>query len=538
MYHKQLKALLAVCCVAVCGATASAQVTVTIDTTVKYQTIEGLGAGDKTLCKGWLKREGAFLVQVDLEEEGFYDTIVGAMGLTLVRHLMDAYASPAPDSFVVTNDMRKAMNNMRLFREAAERLNEPLKYFGTLFSPPGWMKVSGEVTCVRASRPDPDTTSCRLIDGMEDELAEFCVKYLHTMKDSGGEDFFAFGIANEPQWTQPFPSVVWSDVGFANAIKVLGRRLESETGITRRLLGSDDVIFWFPNYYEKYIQENDPEALGYIYAWSVHGPPNRYVAEPGSYEGSTPTAKPCWETESHLAGDGGFDDWPEAMSQSYDIMLHRLRRNRIAAWANLDIMINSSTGNPEDYTSRWPLLVDGQYRAHAYAVRHYTRYIRPGARQIASQSSDSNSVGVVAFQHSRLNCVSLVLTNRANTDKTIDGITGTGVPAEFERITSTQDERLVKTTVSSSGALVLPAQSITTLVAGQYMGTAEGTGTVEPRFASRPSGTASTAKRPAVLYTLTGRRVNAPRAMGIVLEVHGASSNPVRVTPRVMTTRP
>jgi hypothetical protein len=68
-----------------CGPAAA--ITVTVDQTVTYQTIEGIGLAQNpgSFTGGWRYRSGPFYVNVNLDAIGFYDTVLADGGLTAMR---------------------------------------------------------------------------------------------------------------------------------------------------------------------------------------------------------------------------------------------------------------------------------------------------------------------------------------------------------------------------------------------------------------------------------------------------------------------
>ena len=90
-----------------CGCS-HAQVQVSVDRGVQYQTIEGFGAtisGSYSL-RPWRFKDGPFYVEVDLDSVGLYDSIISGLGLTAVRTAIDPGFNPQPGQYGVTGSMR------------------------------------------------------------------------------------------------------------------------------------------------------------------------------------------------------------------------------------------------------------------------------------------------------------------------------------------------------------------------------------------------------------------------------------------------
>ncbi len=503
-----------------CVSTAHA-VSVSIDKGTRYQTIEGMGAFMS--IAPWKYRSGPFYMTVDLDQEAFYDSLISQFGPTMIRVFPDYNYEADSGVFVVTDGgefaMRGQFENIRKLKAAANRQHEPLLFIMSVLSPPAYQKVSGQVAGGTEASPNYSTTDCRLKDGYDDVFARYVVRYLQVQKDSTGVDMYALNIQNEPAFQEPYASCVYNGFRFASVSAVVGAALGS-AAIPTRLFGGEDMMWRFPTQFEQVVR-NDASARGYFCAWAGHGYTDGVQADTGSYSGDTPTDKPLWMSETSGAGygatTGGMNDWPGAMTLATSMHTF-LREGRGAAWVFYTLMSNSSTG---DYTNTYGLYTDGVPNAKGHVSAQFNRYIRPGARQVAS-TSDDGQVRVVAFYQEQHDCLSMVLLNSASSSRTVTAITGSGVPDNFEMITSTESAKWVKTAVARTDAITLPAQSIVTLVAGTYRGTED----VVVQPAARPAvRNAGCVLNVAVSHTygLDGRRMAGGRsapACGVVLLRH------------------
>ncbi len=480
----------------------SAQVTVTLDRGERYQTIEGFGACGYSL-KPWYELDGPFPTKVDMEAIGFYDSIISELGVTLFRIHSRGDLEQTPGVIDNPGYLSYAYEYIRQLDAAAREQHEPLRFISTSWSPPAWMKVNGEVTCGAAGHPNCVTTDCRLKPDMAPHLADYFVRYVRLLKDSAGIDLHALSIQNEPAFREPHGSCVLCPAEYRDVLKVIGRRFRQE-GLATHFFGAEHTS-WGLGIFEPAIRE-DVEARQYMYAWAMHN----YKAgeftqsDTGAYTGPTDTDKPLWMTETGgpLAG---LRDWHGGMQQA--VRLHfGMRTSRLAAWVWWSLM-NVTDGDINTANQTHCLVVNGRPNDKYYVSSHYFRYIRPGARQIKSESSDTSKVKVVAFYHEEHDCMSIVLTNQSAAATTVT-LSGANLPATFEMVTSTAETKLQCSTVSSSEAISLPDSSLVTLVAGTYRGTGPvRIDPVQPSL-SRVYGTmqAAGAVRGAVL-TLDGRRV-------------------------------
>jgi len=490
---------LAVALVLVAATGLVAQVEVSVDKGVRYQTIEGFGASvtDRYNITPWKVQQGPFQVAVDLDSVGFYDSIITELGATAIRSNIHPGFSPAPGQYGVNDNIRTIIYDLRKLREAARRHREPLVFIGTPWSPPAWMKVNGATSC-----PGISSSQCRLKDGYEDSLGNYLVKYVQTMTDSG-LPYYAVSVQNEPLFAQPFNSCVYDALNYRRTLVAAGRAFD-RAGLPQKFFGSEHMSHAFPSQFERAIRA-DAEALGYIDAWAVHGYTDGVAADTGSFTGDTESDKPLWMTETSGHGYGDtWADWDKAMKAAKSILSY-LRDGKMSLWTWWCLQAPEDTENAYAYN----LHAGGRPTLKWHVSRHFFRFIRPGARQVSSTSSDGE-VLVVATWHEEAECLAIVLANTGTSDKTLSSITVSSgsTPATFERIQSTASEQSVASTVGSSDQITLPAQSVTTLVAGTYRGTDSLTAVDDRPGVSRTKRPATAVTAPQRVYGIDGRLIS------------------------------
>ena len=96
--------------------------------------------------------------------------------------------------------------------------------------------------------------------------------------------------------------------------------------------------------------------------------------------------------------------------------------------------------------------------------KNYYRFVRPGAVHVESQS-DNSEVLALAFRHDGESTVTVLLINKADTDKTATlRISGGPVPSRFRVFRSSAGEHCNEVApVGAGDAILLPASSVTTL---------------------------------------------------------------------------
>lgn len=497
-----------ICLAVLAGVSAGhAAVTITLDRAQKYQTIEGFGAHMD--IGPWKVKSGPFYEDVDLRAEGVYDSLISELGATVFRIFLPPEFQATQGAFDPST-LHSRIHTINELLSSAHSQSEPLNFFASVLSPPAWMKVNGTTTCADG------VALCRLIDGMEGDLATHLRMALTTLRDSTDYAFYALSIQNEAAFPEPYESCVYNGTRYRDVLKVVASHFRQH-GMNTRFIGAEHMSWAFPSQFESEIR-NDPVALADMHAWAVHGYTDGVETDTGAYAGTTPTDKPLWMTETQGAGYGTSpDDWNGAMTLAGNILSY-LRDARITlwTWGSVQSVCGSSGCTESQITGG--LLLNGTPTAKYYAARHFYRFIRPGARQIASTSSDGD-VEVVAFYHEEHHCWSVVLRNRSTSHKTI-GLSGTGIPSQWTMEASTASSKRASSDVTLPSEITIPASSVVTLVAGAYVHT-EQTSSVRP-LANRAGTVPSDAERASYCYGLTGRRIAAQRALrGVVVGPNG-----------------
>jgi hypothetical protein len=129
-------------------------------------------------------------------------------------------------------------------------------------------------------------------------------------------------------------------------------------------------------------------------------------------------------------------------------------------------------------------------------MKHYYRYLRPGAVRIGATYTADEYLLVNAFVHGGNDKMTIVAVNNATASRQIQ-LTGAGLPSQMQMYltTSTGGNKLCadQGSVATASAITLPAQSVVTLDADYVVG-------VRPRAAG-----AAPAGRAAHLTGATGR---------------------------------
>lgn len=466
-----------------CGSTYAANITVNKAT--QYQIFEGMGASVTSgyTIDPWKIKVGPFYQDIDMDAMGIWDTLITELGMSMVRTDIPGSFQGTRGSYTMTSGIQGLWDQLVKLRQAADRHGDEIRFICSCWSPPGWMKVSGVEAGGQEAAPNYYSTDCRLLDGYDDELGDHFTHWLKEFTAYTGLEYYALSLQNEPRFQEPYSSCVYNGARYTTTLKAVGNAMDTAGLSSTRLFGAEGMSHSFPYDFENAVRA-DAQALGYIDAWAVHGYTDGVETDTGAYSGSTPTDKPFWMTETSGGGYGSdWGDWSGGQSAlgAAEKILSYLRDGKMAAWTWWTF-----GGGGANY--EYSIWADSLPTLKYYITAHFARYIRPGARQVASTSNES-LLKTVAFWHEQKQCLTIVLTNNSTTARTVDNlsISGGSVPDQFEKITSVHNNYLQHSIVNRTDQISVPANSIVTLVAGNYRGT--------PVKGDRPAGQLTPAYR-------------------------------------------
>jgi len=465
--------------VALILASTASPVTLTIDATREFQTIDGFGAhGGRD---NWWHNGPHYT-------DEFGSLIIDDLGLTITRN--EFY----PDN----GEQGKQYPFFRSMKAKAEASGEPLKFMATVWSPPARMKTNNSTSGGGELKTD-----------MYDDYADYLVAYIRDLKTQCGVDLYAMGLQNELAFVEPYNSCVYTPVQFRDLAKIAGTRFR-QAGVSTMLLGPEDMAAGGVGLYMKALCD-DPDAKEAMGVLAVHG-----YGSDGATPGANSTqiwgglgrlaqkcGKPLWMTET----SGYGLDWNGVMDLAKSIYV-ALKYGNLAAWVWWSL---GEFGGGEGYS----LVDEGQPTRLFYASKHFYRYIRPDAKRIHCAVDDSASVLACAFQHRAQKTMTVILINISSSQKQVS-VTGDHLPSSFSVYQSTSSENCQrKTTVS--GAITLPGRSLVTLY-GENFTPPDPSSAVHAIHGRLPA-TVQAGHGVVELYTLKGERVS--RRFGDAAEIIG-----------------
>lgn len=372
--------------------------TIKIDDSVKYQKVQGFGAA-MTDSSAWLIDKLSNAERTQLMKR-LFDPSEG-IGLSLLRSPMGAtdfnasgnysyndmlagQTDPTLSNFSIQHDVPYIIPALR----QALSLNPSIKIMANPWSPPGWMKTSDSMI---GGTLKSEYTSA---------LANYFVKFIQAYGEAGVPISY-ISPQNEPMGTPSWPGMFLSAYQESDLIQEIGKAFEGN-GISTKILAWDhnwDV----PSYPETIF--SDPAASKYTAGtgWHIYsGNPTSQTLVHNDYP-----SKETYITEA----TGGV--WQDSKQTAFSEALGTWIIKGIRNWANGVMLwnialdpdlgpLNSDTGGIP--MCRGLLTIDPaegrvSYNVDYYALAHASKFVKPGARRIYSNTFGEGSIENVAFQN-------------------------------------------------------------------------------------------------------------------------------------------
>jgi glucuronoarabinoxylan endo-1,4-beta-xylanase len=475
MLHRKLIQTLATILVLVAAPASAFAADLTIDRTKTYQSIEGFGffgAADV-----WWSSASQVL------DQAWTQKVIDDLGITMWRNEYYAAGTPQDADWAKQKPVVQALANY------AGQKGVKLKILLTVWSPPATMKCASDdnATCNSTPPTRPtDTKGGNTLDpAMRADLANWLVAGAQMYHDAGA-DLYAISFQNEPLFSEPYNSCVYSQTHYANTLAAIGPVIKAAFPDVK-LFGSENMLgtecgkspgtAFDPYWYTANIMKV-PEALAAIDAFAVHGYVDGVTATATSKlasmwtsfkTGTAGTGKAIWMTET----SGYTHTWPGTSSTPGPLDLAQaiyasLAYGNLSAWTYWQ---GSEKGGYTEYS----LMAGANNPGKNYFVsKQFFRFIRPGAQRVDVVSSDPE-VMVVAFQHPAMNALTIVAINTGSAAKALT-LAGANLPADFHAFRTSSSENAADLGTVAADAISLPASSITTLVNGSYLETPGTTG--------------------------------------------------------------
>ena len=398
--------------------------TINVDASRKYQEVQGFGAGmtDSSAWLIWSKMSESQRTEL---MSNLFDPSTG-IGLSLLRTPMgatDFNASgnysyddmPAGETDPTLADFSIEHDEAYIIPALKEALsfNPSMKIMATPWSPPGWMKTSDSMI------------GGTLKSEYYSALANYFVKYVQAF-DNAGVPISYITPQNEPMGTPTYPGMFLSAYQESTLIKEMGEAFAANN-ISTKILAWDhnwDV----PSYPEKIF--SDPSVTEYTYGtgWHIYsGDPISQTLVHNDYP-----SKRNFITEA----TGGI--WQANTQEAFYDSLNTWIINGMRNWADGVVLWNialDTDGGPLNSDTDGEAWVRGlttidpdsgevSYNVDYYALAHASKFVKPGAYRIYSNTFGEGSIENVAFQNPDGSKV-LIAYNSGSDSKTFSVADGT-----------------------------------------------------------------------------------------------------------------
>lgn len=390
-------------------------------------------------------------------------------------------------------------------------IDSTVKFIGTPWSPPAWMKRKDWTTIAGDSLAITSRGGI-LLPRYYRHFGKFLAEWVKGMKAVYGVDIYAMSLQNEPLFSQSYNSCTYTRYSKADstpgtyyeAFKEVVQVFEDEGLGSMRWFGAEDMTK-FPERSFDYVRAilDDPTTAPYLTAVAAHGYSDgvQSVTDPADdlklWGYIKPHGKEYWMTET----GGGEWTWPLALDDTPSMLHNMLTYGHCSLVAFWQIAGGQVSGHE--------LMDYDQHTKKSYSFMHYAKFIRPDAVRVDATPSDSDQVSVSAYYHPADSTMTIVLLNHATSEQTVpislidfDGTT----MAQYRTSGSDDFQQVADVTLSGNAlSVTLPAQSVTTLVGdGASTTLAVGPSSPPSRSVGRP--VASEGMR---VYDMAGRLMSA-----------------------------
>ena len=288
---------------------------------------------------------------------------------------------------------------MPLLHEANAAAGGNLNILASPWSPPSWMKTNNRMDDGGKLRKEYAAS-----------WAQYYVKFVEAMRDQEHLPVWALTVQNEPEAHQVWESCLYSPAEEAQFVREhLGPALEKAGLSNVKLLGLDHNRDLLDSHAAALF--GDPETSRHLWGAAIHW----YVSNDHEAASRMHAAYPdkailftegCWE------GGSGVGLWShgEAYAQQMIADFH----NWVCGFIDWNIVLDQRGGpNHVGNYCDAPVIVDTRtgevrYQSAFYYIGHFSRFVKVGARRIASEGGPKD-LQSVAFLNPDGSLVAIVL---------------------------------------------------------------------------------------------------------------------------------
>ena len=398
--------------------------TIKVDSRVKYQQITGFGAA-LTDSSAYLINQLPTSSRNTLMKNLFSPS--AGIGLSMVRSPMGAtdftatgnysyddlpagQTDPTLAKFSIQHDVSYVIPELK----QALALNSNVKVTSTPWSPPGWMKTSGSMI------------GGTLLDSDYAALADYFVKYIQAYGKAGVPISYVTP-QNEPLNAPTWPGMYLTPGQETKLVQQMGQAFAANH------ISKTDILAWDHNWDEPSYPEsiyNDPTTANDVVGAGFHiysGTPIYQTLTHNDYPSKqiylTEATGGVWQPNQQVDFHDALDTWIIDTTRNYanGAMLWNIALDPAMGPLNSD---TNGIGECRGLVTIDPTSGAVTYNPDYFALAQVTKFVKPGAHRIYSNTFGAGSIDDVAFQNPDGSKV-LVAYNDSSSAQSISVVDGT-----------------------------------------------------------------------------------------------------------------
>ncbi len=374
--------------------------TCTVNWNIEKQTIEGFGGS------GAFHQSANLMAYPEKERNQVLDLLFSqnnGIGLSIVRNIIGdggdwgnsidgATPSIEPQEEVWNWDGDE--DQIWLMNEAKKR--GCTRFVSTVWSPPAWMKTNNSV--IKGGALSPDKYQA---------FADYLSKYVQGYQEHHNIDIHAISPANEPGFTAPYSSCLWTGPQFRDFIKNHLTPTLKRDNVDARVIIPEEM-----NFSEDYAIDtlNDPEAGQGVDIIGTHA----YDFKAKPFPVAKSQNKSIWQTE---VSNIGFNDGSINDGLKYAKLLHdHMTITEVNAWLFWWLVAYKEGETLIHLDMNFKTF---QTFKRLYTIGNYSRFVRPGYVRVNTDSNPAANVFVTAYKDNSSGKFAIVAINNGDQEQTI-----------------------------------------------------------------------------------------------------------------------